>query len=491
MDRDVTLSVIVPVFNERVTVRKLLERVRHVPIRKEILVVDDGSTDGTTEVIREIVAALPDDPMNRVHAFFHPQNAGKGAAIRTGIAQVSGDISLIQDADLEYDPDEYPKLIEPILRGDADVVYGSRFLSGPHRVLFFRHSMGNRLLTFLSDLCTDLNLTDMETCYKVFRTDVLRRLHLTSDRFGIEPEITAKVARLGCRIYEVPISYHGREYWEGKKIGWRDGFAAIWTILKYAVVDDLEAADLGYKTSQRVRHLRRYNEWVWNRLAQHVGDRVLEIGCGVGNFTRFLRNRTLVVATDDNEQYLRVVRNIFEGSDNVHVEHVDWERPDIEALRAHRFDTILCLNGLERIENDDAALATFAQLLEPGGHLVLQVPAMRWLYGELDRALGHLRRYERGDLRGKLAAHGLDPIEATYTNVPGVLGWYLNSVLLRRHAVPGVQARLANWIVPWLRFEQRWRPRLGMALIAIARKVREADEEHAPFAIPDTPHAAR
>src|SRR6185369_3100088 len=162
----------------------------------------------------------------------------KGAAIRTAIAAVSGDLALVQDADLEYDPTEYPSLIEPILAGHADVVFGSRFLGGPHRVLFFRHSMGNWLLTFLSNLFTDLNLTDMETCYKVFRTDVLKRLHLVSDRFGIEPEITAKVARLGVRVYEVPISYHGREYWEGKKIGWKDGISALWTIARCALTDD-------------------------------------------------------------------------------------------------------------------------------------------------------------------------------------------------------------------------------------------------------------
>lgn len=491
MNRDVTLSVIVPVFNERVTVRKLLDRVVAVPIRKEIIIVDDGSTDGTTAVVRDIVAGLPDDPMNRVRAVFHSQNAGKGAAIRTGIAQVSGDIVLIQDADLEYDPDEYPKLIEPILSGDADVVYGSRFLGGPRRVLFFRHTVGNRLLTFLSNLCTDLNLTDMETCYKVFRTDVLRRLYLTSDRFGIEPEITAKLARLRCRIYEVPISYHGREYWEGKKIGWRDGLAAIWTIFKYAVVDDLENADAGYKTLQRVRYARRYNEWVWSRLAPHVGDRVLEIGCGVGNFTQFLRNRTLVVATDNNEQYLRLVRNIFERSDNVQVQHIDWEHPDIAALKAHHFDTILCLNVLEHIKNDDAALAMFAQLLEPGGHLVLQVPALHRLYGEIDRAIGHYRRYGRDELTGKLTAHGFEPVEATYFNVPGVLAWYFNFVILRRRTVPGLQARLADWIVPWLGLEQRWQPRWGMALIAVGRKVRQVDEQVAPFAIPDTTHVLR
>jgi glycosyltransferase involved in cell wall biosynthesis/precorrin-6B methylase 2 len=486
MNRDATLSVIVPVFNERVTVRALLERVVAVPIRKEVIIVDDGSTDGTVAVVRDLVAGRADDPMNRVRAVFHPQNAGKGAAIRTGIAQVTGDITLIQDADLEYDPSEYPQLIEPILRGEADVVYGSRFLSGPRRVLFFRHTIGNRLLTLLSDLCTDLNLTDMETCYKVFRTDVLRRLHLTSDRFGIEPEITAKVARLGCRIYEVPISYHGREYWEGKKIGWRDGFAAIWTILKYAVVDDLENADAGYKTLQRVRHARRYNEWVWSRLAPHVGDRVLEIGCGVGSFTQFLRNRALVLATDNNEQYLRLVRNIFERADNVQVQYIDWERPDIAALKAQRFDTILCLNVLEHIEKDDAALAAFAQLLEPGGRLVLQVPALRRLYGEIDRAIGHHRRYGRDELSAKLAAHGFEAVEVGYFNLPGALAWYLNSVILRRRAVPGLQARLANWLVPWLELERRWQPRWGMGLIAVGRKVRQVDEPVAPFAIPES-----
>src|SRR5215813_3031517 len=264
MRSDFTLSVIVPVYNERLTIRRLVERVCAVPIRKEIIVVDDASTDGTTDLIREIASAGDTDPMNRVRALFHPQNAGKGAAIRTAIPAVTGDIALIQDADLEYDPDEYPNLIEPILAGHADVVFGSRFLGGPHRVLFFRHSMGNWLLTFLSNLCTDLNLTDMETCYKVFRTDVLTRLRLVSNRFGIEPEITAKVARLGVRVYEVPISYHGREYWEGKKIGWKDGIAAIWTIARCALTDD---ADHSVSTRRRSFHPRRYNEWMWTRVA--------------------------------------------------------------------------------------------------------------------------------------------------------------------------------------------------------------------------------
>jgi glycosyltransferase involved in cell wall biosynthesis len=480
----VALSVIVPVFNERVTSRRLLERVCAVPLPKEVIIVDDGSTDGTPQVLQAFAAAHADDAQNQVRLVFHERNAGKGAALRTGIAHATAPITLFQDADLEYNPDEYPRLIEPICRGEADVVFGSRFLGGPRRVLFFRHTLGNRLLTFLSNLCTDLNLTDMETCYKVFSTPILRRLHLVSNRFGIEPEITAKVARLGCRIYEVPISYHGREYWEGKKIGWRDGFAAVWTILKYAVVDDQENRDAGYKTLQRLRHARRYNDWVWEQLAPHVGDRVLEVGCGVGNFTRFLRNRERVVATDNNPQYLEVVRHSLENFDNIEVQHVNWEDPSLDGLRRERFDTVLCLNVLEHIENDDAAVATFAALLQPGGRLVLQVPAVHALHGHIDAAIGHFRRYEHGELSAKLQAHGFSTETMRYFNLPGLFGWYVNSVLLRRRTVPGLQARLANLLVPWLRLEQHLRPRWGMALLAVGRKSGVAGEA-SPFLIPD------
>jgi glycosyltransferase involved in cell wall biosynthesis len=364
MRSDFTLSVIVPVYNERLTIRRLVERVRAVPIRKEIIIVDDASTDGTTEVIRDIAAAGETDPDNRIRALFHPQNAGKGAAIRTAIPAVSGDIALIQDADLEYDPDEYPNLIEPILAGHADVVFGSRFLGGPHRVLFFRHSMGNKLLTFLSNLCTDLNLTDMETCYKVFRSDVLKRLQLVSNRFGIEPEITAKVARLGVRVYEVPVSYHGREYWEGKKIGWKDGVAAIWTIARAALSDDGEPFG-GEPGMRRVRHTRRYTDWVWSRISPFVGDRILEVGDG--SYTRYLRHHSLVVASGDDGAYLGQLRTRFAQHDNIRVQTIDWTQPALDPLRAERFDTVLCLNGLEYAAQDDDLLAHFADLLGPGG----------------------------------------------------------------------------------------------------------------------------
>ncbi|MEM7048843.1 MAG: glycosyltransferase family 2 protein [Acidobacteriota bacterium] len=228
------LSIVIPAYNELATVEELLGRVAAAPLAdgldREVIVVDDGSTDGTRELLRGLEAEARPLPFKLIE---QSQNGGKGAALRTGFAAAEGDFLLVQDADLEYDPRDYGKLLQPLLDDEADVVYGSRFLGGPHRVLFFWHYMGNRFLTTLSNMFTDLNLSDMETCYKVFRREMLEGLELRSNRFGIEPELTAKVARRGARIYEVPISYRGRTYAEGKKIGWRDGVSAIWAILRY------------------------------------------------------------------------------------------------------------------------------------------------------------------------------------------------------------------------------------------------------------------
>jgi len=221
------LSVVIPVYNEKNTLGEVLRRVQMVDLPKEVIIVDDCSTDGTREFLQGLT---PSDDLTIV---LQPRNAGKGAALRAGFRRVRGDIVVVQDADLEYDPSEYAILIQPILAGKADVVYGSRFLGGPHRVLLFWHSVGNKILTTLSNMMTDLNLTDMETCYKVFRADVLERIELREDRFGFEPEFTAKIARARCRVYEVPISYSGRDYSEGKKIGWKDGVAALYFIVKY------------------------------------------------------------------------------------------------------------------------------------------------------------------------------------------------------------------------------------------------------------------
>ncbi len=234
------LSVIIPVYNEKETIEEILSRVRSESTDKEIIIVDDFSTDGT----RDILQTINEDG---VTVLFHERNQGKGAAIRTAIEHVRGDAVLIQDADLEYDPAEYKRLIHPIEENIADVVYGSRFIGQEHRVLLFHHYIANRLLTLISNIFTNLNLTDMETCYKVFRSEVLRNIDIKSNRFGIEPEVTAKVAKMRCRVYEVAISYHGRDYNEGKKIGWKDAISAFWCILRFNLFSRSPARRLEHK----------------------------------------------------------------------------------------------------------------------------------------------------------------------------------------------------------------------------------------------------
>jgi glycosyltransferase involved in cell wall biosynthesis len=240
---DLVLSVVIPVYNEMKTIHEIIRQVRAVPLAKQIILIDDCSKDGTRELLREWQVTQPD-----LTILFHDKNQGKGAALRTGFTQATGQILIVQDADLEYDPSEYLRLIQPIIEGNADVVYGSRFVGETHRVLHFWHSMGNKFLTLLSNMFTDMNLTDMEVCYKVFRREVIQGIKLKSNRFGFEPEVTAKVARFQvpalegrparrCRIFEIPISYNGRDYKEGKKIGWKDGVQALYCIVRYRLGD--------------------------------------------------------------------------------------------------------------------------------------------------------------------------------------------------------------------------------------------------------------
>jgi len=439
------LSVLVPVYNEVGTVRALLDRVRAVPIPKEIIVVDDCSTDGTRTVLDEYRAETPDTPENRLVFVLHEHNQGKGAAVRTAVAHITGDIAIIQDADLEYDPSEYPTLIKPILEDRADVVFGSRFAGGPRRVLLFWHTVGNKFLT------------------------LLQRIPIRSNRFGLEPELTAKVAALRCRLYEVPISYHGRQYSEGKKIGWKDAFSAVWTILRFRINPDIGRDDAGFTTLRRVEALKRYNTFTWDLMRPFVGRRVLEVGSGTGSITRYLASREKVVATDLDPQYVELLQRTYGGKPNIEVRSLDLAKLAENGFAPHSFDTIVCSNVLEHIEDDGKALRAMRDLLVPGGRVILIIPALQALHGAIDRASGHYRRYNRQEISEKLTAAGLTAEHVSYFNLLGVPGWFLNARLLQRTTVPGFQARVNDRLVPLLRLERKLRPPIGMSLLAVGR----------------------
>lgn len=464
------LSIIMPAFNERKTLREIVGRVLSVDlgeIEKELVIVDDGSTDGTRDILREL------DGKDGVRAVFQPQNLGKGAAVWTGMRASTGDLVVIQDADLEYDPREYPVLLRPILDGEADIVYGSRFLGHPggHRVLYFWHTVGNRLLTLMSNMFTNLNLTDMETCYKAMTRSVVDRLDLQSKRFGIEPEITCKVSRMRARIYEVPISYHGRTYEEGKKIGFKDALQAVWVILKYFRWE-APRGDVGAMTLRRMERLGPYNAWLHDRFDAALGRRVLEVGSGVGNQTRFFVDRERVVASDVEIHYVRELKAKFENRSNVKVASYRFplSAADRAELAAEAVDTIVCLNVLEHIEDDRATIADFASVLPSGGRLVLLVPSLKALYGSLDVHLHHYRRYERDELARLVREAGFEVEKVRFLNRPGVLGWWLNSKVLKRKVLPKGQLAAFRWILPLLRLEEKSEPSFGMSLLVLARK---------------------
>jgi glycosyltransferase involved in cell wall biosynthesis len=459
------LSVIIPVYNERYTVRELVRRVVAVDVSKEIVLVDDGSTDGTAEILQSIAKRYAE-----VRLFQQPHNQGKGAAIRRGIKEATGEFLVIQDADLEYDPTEYRILLKPLLSGEADVVYGSRFVAGHRRVHLFWHAVANRALTLLTNVLTNLNLTDMETCYKAFRTEVIKRIPLRSDRFGFEPEVTMKVAKLGCRIFEVPISYHGRDYSEGKKIGPRDAFSAVWTLLKFWIVSDI--GHVGQHTLARMNELGSYNQTMFGLFAQYLGRRVLEIGAGAGNLSRFLLDRDAVILTDYEAEYLHLLHRRFGTYENVQIRHLDLNTFTAADLAADRVDSVVCLNVLEHVENDRRVLAELFRAIEPGGVVIVLVPAHQALYSELDRNLGHFRRYSEAMIVERFREAGFDIEQSRYFNWVGAIGWYIFGRLLRRGHITKAATR-GYRLVSWLRsFEDRSPLSFGLSTIVIGRRPR-------------------
>ncbi|MDZ7339391.1 MAG: glycosyltransferase [candidate division KSB1 bacterium] len=453
------LSVVIPAYNEIDTIQEIIRRVRAVPIEKEIIVIDDGSTDGTREVLLGLQGG-------ELRVLLNDRNRGKGYALRRGFQEVTGDIVVIQDADLEYYPDEYPSLLAKILEGKADVVYGTRFF-GAHRVFYFYHYVGNKILNLIANMLYDSMLTDLMTCYKAFRSDVLRRLTLHANGFGIEAEITAEVLRRGLRVYEVPISYGGREYHEGKKITWKDFFRSVYWLLlcKWRKLPPEEEALL------TMRRMKNYNSWLMWRIRPFLGQRLVELGAGLGNMSALLtRLQRPVVLTEINPHYLEYIRERFCG--NPYVTVVEHDIVDQALSELGTFDTALCINLLEHVEQDLQVLRTVHAGLEPGGRLILVVPAHPALYGSLDRALGHVRRYKKAELAKLVVDAGFEIEQLYYHNFPGIAGWLFNGCLLRRKRLPRLQARVFDKFVPLFRwFESRLRAPFGLSLIAICLKV--------------------
>ncbi len=471
------LSVLMPVFNEETTVSVAIRRVLRspIPLAVEIIAVDDGSQDATWDILQSWAAQD-----RRVRAVRHPVNQGKGSAIRTAIEHMTGDVALIQDADLEYDPADYPNLLAPILSGKADAVFGSRFVGHPRRVLYFWHTLANKILTLAANVVNDLNLTDMETGYKVIRADILRRLHLSARKFTIEPELTCRLAQLGARIYEVPITYAGRTYAEGKKIGAWDAVQALAMLLYCRLWDTRVSRDDGLATLEAVSRASTYNRWIVEQASPFLGRRLLEAGAGIGNLSRLLVRREALVLLDHDPQYVDILEARFSQSHAVSVRKGDLNDATLyEALKVERLDSIFCANVLEHLPDDEKVLQGFFEALQPGGRCVLIVPASRRLYGSLDRALGHFRRYEGDELRNKLERAGFRVMHQKAFNRVGAAAWLVCGRILRRNRLSPGQMGWFDRLWPLFRLCDDVLPTPCLSWMIVGEKPKEAMQREA------------
>jgi glycosyltransferase involved in cell wall biosynthesis len=478
MKTSVTLSILVPVYNEQYLVRASLERLKLLadsPLleRVEVIVVDDGSTDRTNSILREMESAEAARPGGKLNWIFvyHESNQGKAAAIHTALQRASAELTVIHDADLEYHPLDLLKMVQVFLEEQADAVFGSRFLASEYRrVLFFRHQLGNHFLTLFSNIVSDLNLTDMETCYKMVRTPLLKSIPLVGTRFEIEPEIAIKLAKRGARIFEVPIRYAGRTYQEGKKIGWRDGVHAVKAIIRFGISDYIYAEDTyGSQILGRLNRAPRFTKWMADVIRPYVGEKVLEIGAGTGNLTVQLIPRTVYWVSDINPLYLNHLERFRLDRPYMEVGYTDGQKGE-SFPKETKFDTVICLNVVEHLADDLTALTNFREVLEDHGRAIVLVPCGPWLFGSLDEVLGHHRRYTRKQLTDLVERAGFHLERMLEFNRIGVIAWWLNARLLRRRTFGFWQIKLLNTLTPVFRVLDRFLPLPPLSLIAVISK---------------------
>jgi len=473
-----SLSVLVPCYNEQYLVGSSLARLRvleqsphldHI----EVIVVDDCSRDGTADALVRFRAEEDARPGRKIEWKYlkHETNQGKGTAVRTALAQATCEITVIHDADLEYHPEDLLRIVEVFVNEKADAVFGSRFAGGnARRVLFYQHQLGNELLTFLSNAVTNLNLTDMETCYKAVRTRLFKSIPLVSNDFRIEPELTIKLAKRKVRIFEVPISYSGRTYQEGKKINWRDGFKALAAITSFALSDHVYVDDEhGSQILARLSRAHTFNRWMADTIRPYVGERVLEIGAGIGNLTQALIPRHQYVASDINPLYLDTLEGLRQGRPYLRVTYTDVTDAATFPSIKEGFDTVVCLNVVEHVKDDKAALENIRRCLSADGRAIILVPQGDWNFGTLDTALGHERRYSPESLRAAGEAAGLELEKIVEFNRMGTPAWYLNGKLLGREHFGLGQVLALNAITPMVRKFDQALPFPSLSLIAIFR----------------------
>lgn len=455
------ISVVVPVFNERATIPVVLKRIKAVAMDKEIIIVDDGSTDGTGEYLQSL-----NDPVIKV--LLHPKNLGKGAALRTGFQYAKGEIVIIQDADLEYHPEEYPQLIKPILDNRADVVYGSRFI-GAHRVFLYSHYIGNKALNFITNILYNTILTDMMTGYKVFRKEVIKNLTLKASGFGIEAEMTAEIFKHGYIVYEVPISYSGRSYAEGKKINWYHFFVELYWLLRQKLLTYNAPLD----TLLKMGFLVNYNDLIYQQIKPFIGKKVLEIGAGIGNITRYLLKAEQLVVTEISDENIFYLNRRFGEYPDFKILKQYITDANIDELRSYNFDTVVIINVLEHIKDDKGVLATIRKVIQKDGRLLILVPALPYLLGDLDISVGHYRRYSKKDLVDLLHSAGFFIEEIHYFNFLGILGWFLSSKILKKKNFSYISLRLFDKLCWLLKLEKIFKFSFGLSLIAVCKKAED------------------